>query len=370
MLPAAPKDVGRLSDVLSSLLAATGQHVQNAFRLPRVNHAVLILVDGMGFENLTNHKGHARFLGKSNQQSIRCEFPSTTATSLTGMATGKRSGDHGVIGYSVFNRDTSRVENLLTGWNSWQDAIDYKRVQDLSEATNISTFAIGPELYRDSGFTALTMSKATYKAAETISERFELLKLLQSSETQSITYLYIPELDQAAHRYGVDSKVWIEILESIDSEIEKFSKSISVDTGALVTADHGVIDVQKSQQIYFDDLDWYCQLTMATAGDPRCNFIYLRDPAKAENFRSRFQIEFGEIAYLVTPTELTERGWTTRFDESFDSILPDFYSIWNVNRVAYDRRFARPAHLEMIGQHGGISDAEMRIPLIRLGRFS
>ena len=105
MLPAAPKDVGRLSDVFVSAAAAIGKGSENRLRLPKVSSAVVVLVDGLGYENLTAASGYARFLNSQKVEAMRCEFPSTTATSLTGLATGMRSGEHGIIGYSVFDRN-------------------------------------------------------------------------------------------------------------------------------------------------------------------------------------------------------------------------------------------------------------------------
>jgi hypothetical protein len=368
MLPPAPKDVGRLSDVFSSALASVIGSGQNQLRLSKVNHAVVILVDGLGYENLGESKGYARFLGSKLDQSIRCEFPSTTATSLTGLATGMRSNHHGVIGYSVYDRGTATSMNLLTGWESTADASTFKKAQTISEsAQGVSIRVIGPGVYEGSGFTALTMPGAQYLAAETIEDRFSALTKIDSGK--SLTYLYVPELDQLAHRFGVESVQWLNALEELDQQISKFASRIPSNMGLIVTADHGIIDVPNENHVYLESFDWYQQGVIQTAGDPRCNFVYLHENANGEDIKQKMIQEFGNRAFICDVDELRDSGWADWSSPELESYVPDLLIIWQSNAVGYDRRIAKPQHLKMIGQHGGISDRETRIPLIKLGEF-
>lgn len=369
MLPKAPKDVGRLSDVFASALASVGVGGENRLRLPRVRHSIVILVDGLGVENLSENKGYARFLNSKLNSSIRCEFPSTTATSLTGLATGTRSGSHGVIGYSVYSRKLQNQMNLLTGWDSAEQASLFKRVSDLSCLAEITTTVIGPGHYEHTGFTELTMSGASYLAAESLAERFECAIRNVSKTSRSVTYLYVPELDQTAHRFGVGSRKWIEALENLDSEVSKFASRLTSDVGVILTADHGVMDVVHEHHFYLENLDWYQSAVLSTAGDPRCNFIYLKMQIDLGEFKQKLATEFGANAYVCSHQELVDSGWVTEPEHDFSDFLPDLYLIWQGDYVGYDRRTAKAQHLKLIGQHGGISDRETRIPLVKFGAY-
>lgn len=367
MLPAAPKDVGRLSDVLVSALASVGGSFENRLRLSKVKHSVVILVDGLGFENLRTASGYSRFLNSKLDQAIRCEFPSTTATSLTGLATGTRSDEHSLIGYSVFDRSLKVQRNLLTGWESNLDAAAFKRRPALSESSGeIAMHVVGPAVYEASGFTELTMKGAKYVAADQIAERFAALENIFTSAKATVTYLYIPELDQIAHKFGVESNQWLHLLEELDLIVNRFSSKLTGNIGVVLTADHGVIDVPQSHHVYLDDLPWYESLVENTAGDPRCNFVYLKDSGNLQTLIQRAQEAFGAVAYVCTPGQLVESGWSKA---GTTNQSPDLYLIWRDSKVAFDRRFCKPQHLKMIGQHGGISDCETRIPLIKLGMY-
>lgn len=368
MLPAAPKDVGRLSDVLVSAAAAMGLGGANRLRLPKVSSAIVVLVDGLGYENLTTANGYARFLNSLKIDSIRCEFPSTTATSLTGLATGKRSGAHGIIGYSIFDRLASRVRNLLTGWSSREEAGEFRKALPLSLQLGKSVTVVGPGAYEDTGFTELTMAGAAYSAVDDVPSRFAKALNLAAS-AGNLIYLYVPELDQYAHRFGVESDNWLHGLESLDRDLKTFIEKVPGNVGVIITADHGVLDVPNGNHIYLDEYSWYTEAVSLTTGDPRCNFLYLDVDQSLTNLRGELTMAFGEQAYVVTQDELIAAGWL--FEEVVDqsNYQPDLYLIWQGNCVGYDRRTAKPQHLKMIGQHGAISDRETRIPLIRAGGF-
>lgn len=355
--------------MFTSALASVDGGGENRLRLPKAKHSVIILVDGLGYENLSDNKAYARYMFSKLTSSLRCEFPSTTSTSLTGMATGLRSGSHGVIGYSVYSRSRSREVNLLTGWADRSEALEFKLAQDLASSSTVSTYVVAPSQYANTGFTELTMSGSVFRSAETIAERFEALSAILSQSPKSVTYLYIPELDQLAHRFGVQSTKWLEALESLDSEVSRFTQSLDKATGVLLTADHGVLDVAQEHHIYLDAIPFYTDSVVYTAGDPRCNFLYLSNQEDKSLVVEMLKTSFGSDAFVCDHDELVSMGWVTRASESLRDFIPDIYLIWNRDFVAYDRRFAKPHHLRLIGQHGGISDRETRIPLLRFGCY-
>ena len=354
--------------MFSSAHASVGGKHSNDLRLKGVRHSIVILIDGLGYENLTSAKAYARFLNSCHSEVIRTEFPSTTATSITGFATGTRSDVHGVIGYSVFDRLAKVGVNLLSGWSSIEDANAFKQAIDISEsAGDVRVRVIGPSIYENSGFTAMTMAAAEYLAAESIEQRLALA--LELPSTPSLTYLYLPELDQLAHRFGVASQNWLHQLEEVDSLISNFSRAVPGSTGVIVVADHGVIDVSQEGQVMLDEYRWYTDAVAYTAGDPRCNFIYLDVDAAIEVLQEQLIREFGSVAFVCTIHQLKNSGWADWTKLERTNLVPDLVLIWDSPRVGYDKRFAKPTHLKMIGQHGGISDAETRIPLIRFGAY-
>ena len=364
MLPNAPKDVGRLSDVFVSALGAIVGGELNRLKLPRVKSAGVVLIDGLGHANLRDNLGYASNLRKTlngrDIPSIRVEFPATTAVSLTSFGTGMRSGSHGIVGYQVVNEQGDLV-NMLNSWGSevapreWQP---HETIAETAEKLDVMTYFVGPKAYEGSGFTEVFMCGSIYVPADSIEERAgkaaELLK-----QSGNLVYLYFPELDQAAHRFGVDSEQWRAALETVDSAIAVLTDSKG---GVILTADHGIVDVQHSKHIYLDEIPGFSSAVSLTGGDPRAAYLY-GDPEAIDS-----ALEALEGLILTTPDELAARGWCLPF--AGQARVPERILLARGEVAFYDRRTAKAQSLKMVGQHGSIDDEEQRIPLIKLGAFA
>ncbi|CAB4956686.1 unannotated protein [freshwater metagenome] len=130
-----------------------------------------------------------------------------------------------------------------------------------------------------------------------------------------------------------------------------------------MTADHGIVDVEVSGQIYLEDIPGFSDAASFAVGDPRALFAY----GDAVGARTALQLA-GTQVYAVTPEELIALGWIAPELRTMGK-APDLVIIAKPGYACYDRRTANPRSLAMVGQHGGISDEEMRVPLIRAGLF-
>ena len=362
-IPAAPKDVGRLSLVLASAVAAT-KGEPNSMGFASVKSAIVILVDGLGLQNLEAFKGHAPFLtklGASNPRSIRSECPSTTVLGLVSLASGLRAGEHGLIGYNVLKAGNDKVTNLLSGWEQTQENPEsWKSYKTLSEIHQITV--VSPAIYERSGFTKLTMPNATFIGADSIEARLGIAAKL--AETRgTVSYVYIPELDQAGHRFGCNSDAWITQLEALDSAMSR--TDFPNGCGVVLTSDHGMVDVDENNHVFLDTLDALSESPFVTGGDTRCAYLYLQEfsdiPALIDSLRS----ELGSRTIVCTWDDLVTSGWQVKPNDG--RLLPDIVLIAVSPIAFYDRRTAKASSLRMVGHHGALTDQETRIPLLTKG---
>ena len=376
MLPSVPKSLGRLSDVfISALGAITG--LDNRLKLPRVNSACVVLVDGLGSHNLKNNSGHAPFLARQldSNGSIHCGFPSTTAASITSFGTGLSAGTHGIIGYQVADPEDGKVFNLLTGWGAGIDPKIWQpntTVAEMAALAGVEAFVIGPPEYEGSGFSVASMRGAKYIAAKTFDERILRAREALSTKQKTLVYLYFPELDQRAHAFGVDSKQWREKLEDLDSAIKELASALPKNSGLLLTADHGVVDVPRDRHIYLDNFTTELAGLTAVGGDPRVLFLYFDgvDEAHLIERAEALNASIGPAVAVLTKTQVIESGWYG--DTSATSIerMPALFVVTIGNWALYHRDFAKPKSLNMIGQHGSISTEEITVPLLKFGGFA
>jgi hypothetical protein len=366
MLPSVPKSFGRLSEAnLSAFLALQGK--QNPLGLPIRKSYAVILIDGLGAANIKAAGAHASYLNNklSASKTLFSGFPTTTATSLASLATGKNNGTHGFLGYRVFDRQQGKAINLLNDLGVEFPPRQYQDLETISEmaiAVGLNVVTVGPAEYADSGFTKATMPASKYVAAKTIEERFQATRK-QLGTPGSLVYLYVPELDQLAHRFGVDSNKWLETIEELDSIVAKFSTTLPKDSGAILTADHGVIDVPKSDQVFLDEFSSLNDIVMI-GGDPRAGYLYLESGADLDTRRREISDQLSGLVDVTTVSELIEAGWIEPLSAAAEKIAPDLILLPKGERVVYHRSFAKQKSLEMIGQHGGMTKAEWEVPLL------
>lgn len=373
MLPALPSTFGRLTDVFVSALGSiTGSN--NRLEFPRSRRVCVVMVDGLGSHNLKAAGGHAPFLNSAlaRNKSISCGFPSTTATSLTSFATGLVAGEHRLIGYQVYERSQSRSANLLTGWGDLQEPEKWQPALTVSEtafSAGIQSYVIGPPEYEGSGFTRVTMRGARYLGAKSISDRIDKAKQLLHAKPDCLIYLYVPELDQAAHAFGTDSPKWLQRVEELDSAMAKLTNNLPKSSAVALTADHGIVNVPRDNQIYLDEYLAEQDVTYV-GGDPRVSFLYLTDQQSAGAIGSVLESKLGDMALVLGLDEIKRSALYRSMSDDAAVLLPELMILSKKRIALYHRRFAKPQSLNMVGQHGSLSMEEMTIPLLRWGDYA
>ncbi len=376
MLPARQFSTLRLADVLTSSLSAILDR-PNALGLRTNARTVVVLADGLGVSQLRARAGHARFLSGHLTKAgvLDGVFPATTAAGIATLTTGVEPGRHGLVGYRVRDAARDRVVNQLTGWDVDMDPALWQRERTVFERAadeGVPSFAIGPKRYTTSGFTLAVLRGARYIPAETLADRFAAARALLDSEPRALVYLYVPELDMAAHAHGWESARWLAELEALDSAMAGFAAGLRRDEGVLLTADHGIIDVPATRHVLFDTVPGLVDGVRHIGGDPRCVQLYLEPEradeasALAESWRS---VE-GERAWVFTRDEAVDAGLFGTVAQEVSPRIGDVIVAARKLIAYYDSREPNQSARNMVGQHGSLTDEELRVPLIRLGAHS
>ena len=375
MLPALNPSRPSLADVLKSCLDSLAGE-SNRLHLPRATSAVVVLIDGLGVGNLAARTGHARALAAASGSKswIESGFPTTTASALASFATGVSPGQHGLVGYAVLDSANDRIVNELSGWDERLDPLTWQLAQTIFERAAASSYrpiVIGPGRYKDSGFTKAVLRGARYVARESIAERM-IQAAVEAREPGSLIYVYVPELDQAAHAYGWQSGEWTKALEATDASVGALAGSLAAGVGMLVTADHGVVDVSRDSHVLIDDDPRLVKGVRFVAGEPRCLQLYL-EPDLSTKARAalveRWRDSESHRAWVVTRDEAIEARWFGEVDARVSARIGDLLIAARKDVAYYDTRSNTSAR-SMIAQHGSWSQTELRVPLLRFGRFA
>ncbi|MGO1539292.1 MAG: alkaline phosphatase family protein [Leucobacter sp.] len=362
---------GEVNETLRQLLMPQGSEENHLSAspempssLPGIRSLVLIVIDGLGHSNLKARSGHARSLAALPTRRIETVIPSTTGAALTSLTTGRLPGAHGLVGYRIRHPELGLI-NTLQDWDGIEDTRTWQRCAPLfpiAHELGVRTFAIGRPAHATGGLTEAILSGAEYIGGQRIEDRFAAASRVLRGSDPVLTYLYVDELDRAAHEHGWQSDAWLRRLEQVDSSLEAFMRTLPSNVGVVVTADHGIVDVMSHQQVMLDQQPELLNGVTAIGGEPRMRSLFLDHDADVERLVALWGAAESARAWVGTREEAIAANWFGPVDASVAPRIGDVI-IAAKRQVAYYLSGDDPRALAMVGQHGSLSSEERGVPL-------
>ncbi len=367
--PGARSLAALLPELLRSLAGGSGWFAP-------ARSAIVLVVDGLGAQNLAARAGHARFLATvgGRRDVARTVFPSTTATALTSLLTATWPGEHGIVGYRARVPGTERVPNQLKGWErDGLDPLRWQRAQPVLESESAAgrpCFVVSRAEYRGSGFSVATMRGAQFIGLDDLAARVTAAAQLAAEHPGALVYLYAADLDVAGHRHGWESDQWAAGLERVDAAARALSESLARGVGAVLIADHGMVDVPAHRQVLLSAGDDLLDGVHLIGGEPRMLHLYA-EPGSAGAVQSAWQRAEGGRAWVLGRDDAVIAGlFGPSVHPDVRERIGDVVVAARADVAYYDDRVADKAPQRMIGQHGSLTPQERIVPLIRLGAFA
>jgi Type I phosphodiesterase / nucleotide pyrophosphatase len=372
-LPQPDSDLPHLADVVPSVLSAMGvAGFDGPIPLPDgIAGACVLLIDGLGADLLDTFAEDAPVLAALRGRTLQVGFPSTTVAGLAAVGTGCRSGEHGMVGLSFRVPGADLINGL--GWRphptgrDLRDKVPPEQVQPLpttferAAATGIAVSVISGTQFTGSGLTRAVLRGGRYVGVHALGDLAACVRAALADG--GFCYGYHSELDLLGHVYGPGSTPWRMQLRHVDKLVESITEDLP--TGALlaVVADHGMVAVDAKDVVDVDDSDVLMDGVTAIGGEPRARHVYAADGA-AEPVLTAWRETLAERAWVVSREEAISAGW-------FGGRVTDAarFRIGDVVAAARGtagivRRTVEPLLSALIGQHGSLTDAEQRVPLL------
>lgn len=336
---------------------------------------ILLIIDGLGHERLISGCAGGA-LHRHLRAKITSVFPSTTATAITTFLTGLAPQQHGLTGWFTYFREIGSVAAVLPfrprhGGRSYRDAgIEVNALMGHTpffDKIAVPSYVVSPEWIVHSDFNAAHSGRAQRRGYDSLDAMFQSIAgIARESPERKYVYAYYPGLDTLAHEYGIGSPRATTLLSRLDEAFERFLVEIGgSDSTVIVSADHGFIDASPGSQIELDDHPSLAEtLLLPLCGESRAAYCYVH-PDKTEQFETYVRNELSAQIGLFKSRQLVEEGWFGPGDPHprlldrvghYTLVMRENYAIkdW----LTGERRYTH------IGLHGGVSEAEMYVPLI------
>jgi predicted AlkP superfamily pyrophosphatase or phosphodiesterase len=303
-------------------------------------------------------------------------FPSTTASAIPTFLTGLAPQQHGLTGWNMYFREIGAIAAPLpfrvrTGRHSLREAgvtpTQLFGLTSLFDHLPLPCHVVSPKHIIHSDFNVALSGRATRHGYETLQEMVELIAgLLRSDAARSYTHAYWPQHDSLAHEHGINSPQVAEAFATLDAAFAQLAEvARSNDSLIIVTADHGFIDTSAEQTIDLDDHPGLRDtLLLPLCGEPRMAYAYVR-AGRERQFEDYVRDRLAAQVDLFKSESILRQGWlgTGEAHPALRDRIGDYVLIPRGRAILRDWLQGEERHTH-IGVHGGLSAAEMIVPLV------
>lgn len=375
---------GSLVNLMSSLIAACGgQADYPALRilppsaLAGTTNLILLVIDGLGADWLAR-QAPAGLLSSHLLGAITSVFPPTTTAAIPTFLTGLAPQQHGLTGWHTYLRELGCVMAVLPGRPRYGGVgyraagLDVGRLfsaRPLFPRLRVPSYVLAPEQIARSDFNRAYCDGAQILPFKGLTDMLrQALRRVRRARGPQYLYLYWPELDRLGHEQGIEGNAAVAHLHAIEEAIDDFLRAAAgSDTLLLVTADHGQLDTTPADRIELADHPGLADcLALPLCGEPRAAFCYLR-PGRTARFLQLCGERLGAVPEVRPSEDLLAAGLFgpgpphPRLAERIGD-----YTLLMRGRALMSDCLAGETHHPLIGVHGGLSRAELLVPLCLL----
>ena len=357
---------GSLVDVMPWVLRgalgpAGSSHEVPGWMVPHdtsVPRRVVLLVDGLGWNQLRDRVAIAPTLAGLAGSVITSVAPTTTATALTSLTTGTCPGEHGIVGYRMDMGPS--VMNALR----WGDERgDLRRTHAPSDVQPCPPFmgvrvpVVSKAELEDTGFTAAHL-RGSLPSGWRVASSIPVIVAQLLADGEPLVYAYYDGLDKVAHERGFGAHYDAE-LRACDRLVGDLIAALPAGTALYVTADHG--QVQVGENVISPPAE-VLRLVRRQSGEGRFRWLHAV-PGAERDLLEACRERFGDVAWVVPRDQVVEEGW-------FGPVVrpPALRRLGDVALVPFkDVTFDDPAdggHFVLQCRHGSMTAAEVEVPLL------
>ncbi len=320
---------------------------------------VLLVLDGLGYNQLVTRLQYLPNLAGLNLSRIHSVAPTTTASALTSITTGRPPSSHGVVGYRM-RVGPSEVINTLRWMTDRKESrwdLAPLKLAPVEPFFGLSPAVVTKAIFGNSGFSTAHLRGGRNFGWRTqsgiVSWIQELLK-----DGEPLVYVYYDGVDTTAHEFGLREKYERE-LEFLDYMIGAIVDALPPGVGLAITSDHGQVEVMKEP---FQLPGEVLSNVNFQSGEGRFRWLHLRSKS-LETVVDALGESLGEVARVMTRQEVVEQGiFGPDMGSDFQRRLGDVALIATQPVAFFDPLDTGP--FELVCRHGALTADEVAVPLL------
>lgn len=319
--------------------------------------AVLLLLDGMGMNVMRAHLAEGGFFRSSLAGEYSSVFPPTTVAATTSLLSGLTPNAHARLGWTGYFPSLDQNIEIFSG-----KIADGGEGPGYNAADRFLPYVSILERMRAAGVRAHCASSYLPPYPQTFADLCDAVRgMVRGEGGKCFVYAYWPQPDGVMHTYGTYSEEAAAALREIEREAEKLCGDLQ-DALVLATADHGMIDAEERLCIA-DYADIVRLLRRMPSVEPRALNLFAQEGA-AEELRAAFAGRFPDFV-LYSKEELLQSGLLgdMRDHPLLCEALGDLFAVAAGERALFN---TRESAQKFVGVHAGLTEEELRIPLLRL----
>ncbi len=322
------------------------------------DRAVLLVLDGLGWDQLQERLALMPNLASMSGRSIHTVAPTTTATALTSITTGLTPGEHGLIGYRmVLGGDVVNVLRWSVGTQAVRRSHPPADVQPVAPFLGEAVPVCSPAELQSSAFTEahLRGSKPVgWRSPSSIAVEARA----QLDAGARFVYCYYGGIDKIAHERGFGAYYDAE-LRYADTLVADVLAAIPSGTALMVTADHGQVHV--GDRIIRPSAELLAGVTMQS-GEGRFRWLHTHRTNVAALAAAATE-ELGGLAWIVTREQMLDDHWFgPTVAPPVQSRLGDVALVAREPVSFYEASDSGP--FDLVCRHGSLTSAEVNVPLL------
>ncbi|MGX8852421.1 alkaline phosphatase family protein [Amedibacillus sp. YH-ame10] len=329
--------------------------IENWIDQHKFDQIIVLLIDGMGDYQIHEYCDENGFLNTHRLKKIDTVYPPTTVAATTAILTGRMPCSTGWLGWQQYISKYDFHVQMFSNKDFYDNTKTIKRNFSY-ESFPISTMI---DECNKKGIKADSIFPSWRKnGAVDFQDLCNRIVQESKHKNNKFIYAYWDEYDSFMHDYGASHNESIKMLNRFDKILENTMQDLEEGTGLMIIADHGHIDVECKFLIDYPDI--IDCLRVLPSFEPRTiNFFIKEDKKKL--FEKLFIKYFGKDFYLLSKEEVYKNNLfgIGEKNDKFDSLIGDFVACAFHNiQIEYDK------DLKLKGNHAGMSNEEIEIPLI------